>query len=156
MKFRDCFQLCGGEHAPAVEIADGAAVVRAGKDGSMRTLRAGTNGYTCMVIGTDKMCDDANSMEFMHAVMTRTAPPEKSGITYMLQGDQGASNTDPYATEKTAGNHWIVTGPHLMIFGPGAKTIGLTEDKDPDPNKPYIMWAGTPYAHAMIPIAPPQ
>ena len=137
-------------------IGEGATVVRMDKDGSMRTVRSGNNGFTCMVIGTDRMCNDANSMEFMHAVMSHATPPDKTGISYMLSGDEGASNTDPYATEKTADNHWIVTGPHLMIFGPASKTLGLTEVKDPDPNKPYMMWAGTPYEHAMIPVAPPK
>jgi len=38
-------------------VAKGAAVVRAGKDGSMRTLREGNNGFTCMIMGTDnRMC----------------------------------------------------------------------------------------------------
>lgn len=44
-------------------IAKDASVVRM-EDGKMRTLREGKNGFTCMVIGTDKMCNDANSMEF--------------------------------------------------------------------------------------------
>jgi hypothetical protein len=141
--------------APPAVAAD-ATVMRADKDGSMRTLRSGHNGFTCMVMGTDKMCGDANSMEFMHAVMAHATPPDKTGITYMLAGDDGASNTDPFATGKTAGNHWIKTGPHIMLFGPSVKTMGLTEDPDPDPGKPYMMWAGTPYEHAMIPVAPPK
>jgi hypothetical protein len=40
-------------------VAKGAAVVRVEKDGSMRTLRAGSNGFTCMIMGTDKMCNVA-------------------------------------------------------------------------------------------------
>ena len=139
--------------APAA-VAKGAAVVRMGDDGSMKTLRAGSNGFTCMVMGTDKMCNDANSMEFIHALLKHAPPPNKVGISYMLAGDKGASNTDPYATGKTADNHWIVTGPHIMIFGPPSKALGYTEAKDPDPTKPYMMWAGTPYEHAMIPVAP--
>jgi len=139
--------------APAA-VAKGAAVVRMGDDGSMTTVRAGNNGFTCMVMGTDRMCNDANSMEFIHALLKHAPPPNKVGISYMLAGDKGASNTDPYATGKTADNHWIVTGPHIMLFGPPAKTLGYTEAKDPDPTKPYMMWAGTPYEHAMIPVGP--
>jgi hypothetical protein len=135
-------------------VAKEAAVVRVGKDGSMRTLRTGTNGFTCMILGTDKMCNDANSMEFIHALMNHEPPADKVGISYMLAGDKGASNTDPYATGKTPTNHWIVTGPHIMVFGPPSKALGYTEAKDPDPNKPYMMWAGTPYEHAMIPVGP--
>jgi hypothetical protein len=134
-------------------VAKEAAVVRMEEDGSMRTLRAGKNGFTCMVMGTDKMCNDANSMEFINALMKHAPPPDKVGISYMLAGDEGASNTDPYATGKTADNHWIVTGPHIMVFGPPSKTLGYTRTKDPDPGKPYMMWAGTPYEHAMIPVA---
>jgi hypothetical protein len=134
-------------------IAEKATVVRMGDDGSMRTLKQGTNGFTCMVAGTDRMCNDANSMEFIHALMTHQTPPDKLGVSYMLMGDKGASNTDPYATGKTADNHWVVTGPHIMLFGPSAKTLGYTEEKDPDPTAPYMMWAGTPYEHAMIPVA---
>jgi len=139
--------------APAA-VAKGAAVVRVAKDGSMRTLRKGNNGFTCMVMGTDKMCNGANSMEFIQAMMNHQPPPEKVGISYMLAGDKGASNTDPYATGKTADNHWVVTGPHIMIFGPASKTLGYTTAADPDPTKPYMMWAGTPYEHAMIPVGP--
>ena len=135
-------------------VAKGAAVVRMGDNGSMTTLRPGGNGFTCMVMGTDRMCNDANSMEFIHALLKHEPPPNKVGMSYMLAGDHGASNTDPYATGKTADNHWIVTGPHIMIFGPPSKALGYTEAKDPDPTKPYMMWAGTPYEHAMIPVGP--
>jgi hypothetical protein len=133
-------------------VAKGAAVVRMDKNGSMRTLRTGDNGFTCMIVGTDKMCNDRNSMEFDDALMKHVPPPDKVGISYMLAGDKGASNTDPYATGKTADNHWIVTGPHIMVYGLPSKTLGYTEARDPDPNKPYMMWAGTPYEHAMIPV----
>jgi hypothetical protein len=137
-------------------VAKGAAVVRLEKNGSMRTLRAGNNGFTCMIMGADKMCNDHNSMMFFHALMKHVRPPNKVGISYMLAGDEGASNTDPYAAGKTADNHWIVTGPHIMVVGPAAKALGYTEAKDPDSNQPYMMWAGTPYEHAMIPVAPPK
>jgi len=138
-------------------IGEGAGVARIEKDGSMRSVRAGNNGFTCMVMGGEKMCNDANAMEFMHAVVTHASPPDKMGLSYMLSGDDvGGSNTDPFAAAKTADNHWIVTGPHIMIFGPASKTFGFTKEKDPDPTKPYMMWAGTPYEHAMIPVAAPK
>jgi len=135
-------------------VAAGAAVARMEKNGSLTTLRAGKNGFTCMALGPDPMCLDVNSLAFIHAVLTHKAPADKVGVGYMLQGDSGASNTDPYSMAKTADNHWVVTGPHIMVFGPAVKTMGLPTNKDPDPTKPYIMWAGTPYAHAMIPVGP--
>jgi len=133
-------------------IAKDATVVRMDNDGKMRTLREGKNGFTCMVIGTDKMCNDANSMEFFGAMMKGESPTDKLGISYMLAGDDGASNTDPKATKKTADNHWVVTGPHIMVTGATSKSLGYTEAPDPDPTQPYMMWAGTPYEHAMVPV----
>jgi len=39
-----------------------------------------------------------------------------------------------------------------MILGPGAKNLGLPANADADPSVPSMMWAGTPYEHAMIPV----
>ncbi len=138
------------------EVSKEAGVMRMDANGSMRMLRESKNGFTCMVMGPNKMCNDANAMEFMTAVLKHQAPPDKLGISYMLAGDDGASNTDPYATSKTADNHWVVTGPHIMLVGPGSKNLGYPETKDADPTKPYMMWVGTPYVHAMIPIGSPK
>ena len=137
-------------------VAKDAAVIRTDEKGQMTTLRKGKNGFTCMIIGEEKMCADANSMAFFDAWMKHQSPPDKLGLTYMLAGDEGASNTDPYATAKTADNHWVVTGPHVMVVGPGTKSLGLSSSADADPSGPYMMWAGTPYEHAMIPVAPPK
>lgn len=133
-------------------IAKDAGVVRMDADGKMKTLRESKNGFTCMVIATDKMCNDANSMEFFGAMLKKQTPTDKLGISYMLTGDQGASNTDPTATKKTADNHWVVTGPHIMVTGTASKSLGYPETADADPSKPYMMWAGTPYEHAMVPV----
>lgn len=138
-------------------IAMHAAVVRMDKDGKMRTLRKGTNGFTCAVMPAhNPMCNDENAMQFFMAAANHTTPTDKPGFSYMLAGDHGASNTDPFAAKKTATNHWIVTGPHLMLTGAAAKQLGYTREADPNPNKPYMMWVGTPYEHAMIPVGPPS
>jgi len=134
-------------------VAKDAGVARFDKDGKMQTLRESKNGFTCAVMAGNTMCADANSMAFFDAYMKHENPPDKLGLTYMLGGDNGASNTDPYASKKTADNHWVVTGPHIMIVGPGSKSLGLPESADADPTKPSIMWAGTPYEHAMVPVS---
>jgi hypothetical protein len=139
--------------AAPLAVAKGAAVARVDKDGNMQTLREGKNGFTCMIMLGNAMCADANSLAFFGAAMKKETPPDKLGLTYMLRGDQGASNTDPAAAHKTADNHWVVTGPHIMIVGAGAKDLGLPDSADADPTRPYMMWPGTPYAHAMIPVA---
>jgi hypothetical protein len=140
-------------------VAKGAAIVRVDANGAMRTLREGTNNFTCLIMGTDRMCADENSMHFIHAMMSHARPPNQLGIAYMLGGDTGpsgetggASNTDPSARGKTADNHWVITGPHVMLFGPPSRTLGYTEVADPDPTMPYMMWANTPYEHAMVPV----
>ena len=137
-------------------VAKNATIVRMDASGKMTTVREGKTGFTCMVINKEKMCADANSMAFFDAWMKKTTPPDKIGLTYMLAGDDGASNTDPFATAKTADNHWVVTGPHVMVVGPGAKSLGLASSADADAAGPYMMWAGTPYEHAMIPVGPPK
>jgi len=134
-------------------VAKEAAVVRMETDGKMTTLRDGKNGFTCMVLKGEKMCADGNSMEFFGAYMKHQPPPDKLGLVYMLSGhDAGASNTDPFATSKTADNHWVVTGPHVMILGSASKSFGLSKTPEADASKPYMMWADTPYEHAMIPV----
>src|SRR5437660_2095622 len=135
-------------------VAKDAAVVRMEKDGTITTLREGKNGFSCMVIGGgEKMCADANSMEFFDAWAKHQPPPNKLGLTYMLSGyDVGGSNTDPYAMSKTADNHWVVTGAHVMILGAASKSLGLASTSGVDHAKPYMMWVGTPYEHAMIPV----
>jgi|SRR5579862_4367313 len=140
--------------APA-SVVKGATIVQMQKDGSMRTLQTGTNGFTCMVLDPagDAGCADANAMAWMKALMTKAAPPATTGFMYMLAGDNGASNTDPYAMAQTAGNHWVKTGPHVMIVGPSITSMGYPTTLDPDPTKPYVMWPNTPYAHLMLPVS---
>jgi hypothetical protein len=141
--------------APPAIIKD-ASIAR--MDGStMKTMKSGTNGFTCMLAPEDNaepMCMDANAMEWLYALGSHaTAPPDKTGFVYMLAGDTGASNTDPFATGPKPDNHWVKTGSHVMIVGSGAKAMpGYTKTPDADPTKPYVMWAGTPYEHLMLPV----
>ncbi len=141
--------------APA-GVVSGATVIRVGKDGSMRMLQTGANGFTCMMLDpATPMCADRNAMAWAHAMMTHASPPAALGFVYMLAGDDGASNTDPAATAPSPTNHWIKSGPHVMLVGPAVTTMGYPMSADPDPTKPYVMWANTPYAHLMIPISVP-
>jgi hypothetical protein len=144
--------------APA-SVAKGATVVAMEADGKMRTLREGKNGFTCMpdnpaTPGPDPMCMDANAMAWAHAWMSHQTPPAgKVGFMYMLAGGTDASNTDPYATKPTSTNHWVKTGPHVMIVGADASFYdSYPKDADPNTAVPYMMWAGTPYQHLMAPV----
>jgi hypothetical protein len=139
-----------GQHATIV-------VMEAG--GTMRTLRAGTNGFTCMpdnpaTPGPDPMCMDKNALDWAMAWVEHRAPPAgRVGFMYMLAGGTDASNTDPYAERPAAGNHWIETGPHVMVVGADAGFYDTyPKSADPDTSQPYVMWTGTPYQHLMAPV----
>jgi hypothetical protein len=143
--------------APAAVAKDATIIVPAA-DGTMRVVRKGSNGFTCMpdspaTPGPDPMCADANAMEWVSAWIGHKTPAAgKVGFMYMLAGGTDASNTDPYATAPTAKNHWVKTGPHVMVVGASTMMQGYPTAADPDTSKPYVMWAGTPYEHLMIPV----
>jgi hypothetical protein len=138
--------------APAAVVK--AATVVAMDGGSMRTLQKGSNEWTCMVLPDGApMCTDPDGMEWVHALTTKTTPPDKVGFMYMLAGDNGVSNVTPDATAPTPDNHWVKTGPHVMILGASVKKMaGYPRTLDADPTKPYVMWPDTPYEHLMIPV----
>lgn len=154
----DAALIASAESAAPAAVSSGATVYAMGADGRMRTLREGTNGWWCMpdtpsTPGPDPMCGDANAMEWAMAWIGKTEPPKgKVGFIYMLAGGTDGSNTDPYATGPTAENNWIQTGPHVMIMNAGDMMAGYPTDPTPDTSKPYVMWAGTPYQHLMIPV----
>ncbi|MCP9915542.1 hypothetical protein [Cyanobium sp. ATX 6F1] len=145
--------------AAPLAVAKGATIVVMKKGGEMRTLRAGTNGFTCMpdnpaTPGPDPMCMDRPSLDWVQAWVSQTAPARgKVGLMYMLAGGTDASNTDPHAQKPTASNHWIKTGPHIMVVGADPSFYAsYPSSPKPDPSKPYVMWPGTPYQHLMAPI----
>jgi hypothetical protein len=155
----DAQLIASAEKAAPAKVAKGATIVAMGADGSMRELRKGTNGFTCMpdnpeTPGPDPMCMDAAAMEWAKAWMSHKDPPSgKVGFMYMLAGGTDASNTDPYAKAPSATNHWVKTGPHIMIVGADkAFYDAYPKSPDPDTSVPYVMWAGTPYQHLMAPV----
>lgn len=141
------------------KVSASATIVAMGADGQMRTLRQGTNGFTCMpdnpaTPGPDPMCMDKTALAWAGAWMNHQAPASgQVGFMYMLAGGTDASNTDPYALKPGAENHWVKTGPHVMIVGADASFYEMyPRHADPDTSVPYVMWPGTPYQHLMIPI----
>src|ERR1700674_488669 len=139
--------------APA-HVLEHATIMNMGADGKMKVIQEGNNGWTCMDPGGAPMCADKAAMEWAQAWQSKGPAPQKLGFIYMLNGDNGASNTDPYATKEMPDNNWIKTGSHVMIVGAEAKSMlqGYPRDAKPDPTKPYVMWADTPYEHLMLPV----
>jgi hypothetical protein len=123
------------------------------QDGKSRPLQTGTNGFTCLIRGDGTpLCADENGLAWENAVASQSAPPNKTGFIYMLAGDAGTSNHDPH--QRATHQHWVQTGPHVMIVGPIVREMpGYPRNADvPDPTQPFVMYPGTPYAHLMLPV----
>lgn len=130
----------------------------ASQDAEPTVLRSGTNGWVCFpdypeTPGNDPMCLDQPWQAFLDAMMTQSTPHITSiGVSYMLApGGASGSNTDPYATAATPDNEWGHDGPHLMIVLPDTTAFrGLPTTRQQ--GAPFVMWAGTPYVHIMVPM----
>jgi hypothetical protein len=155
-KMSDAQIIASAMKAAPAALAKDATIIDVNADGSLRTVRQGTNNFTCMADapatpGPDSMCGDVNAMAWIGAWLKHETPASgKPGFMYMLEGGTDASNTDPYATEPSKDNHWIKTGPHVMVVG--GDTSGYPRSADPDTSKPYVMWPGTAYEHLMLPV----
>ena len=83
------------------KVGANATIVAPDPKGAMRTLRKGSNSFTCMpdnpeTPGPDPMCWDKNAGDWIDAYLNHKAPPAgKVGLMYMLAGGTDASNTDP-------------------------------------------------------------
>jgi hypothetical protein len=119
-----------------------------GADGKMKELRAGTNGWMCMLdLAGDSMCLDKEWQAWGDAWMKKKDPPKPQtfGVAYRLKGDKGARNTDPYATKPTVDNQWVVSGPHIMLLPTDVSQLDAYST-DWTKSGPWVMWKGTPYA----------
>ncbi|RMH23254.1 MAG: hypothetical protein D6698_00060 [Gammaproteobacteria bacterium] len=101
-------------------------------------LRAGTNGWTCIVDipdtpGNDPMCLNETYLEvFMSSLTLTDAPSTGIGFGYMLQG--GGPVGSP---------------PHMMVFVPESNESLVAFGTEPGPF-PWIMFAETPSQHLMV------
>jgi hypothetical protein len=122
-------------------------------------LKPGTGSYTCYPTresmkkrGKMSMCLDKTGVAWHDAWMNKKPfTANEVGIVYMLAGDVGSSNTDPYAEAPASNNQWVEPGPHTMIIVPNpAELEGISAD--PYNGGPFVMWKGTPYVHIMVPV----
>ncbi len=154
----DAELIKSAESAAPAAVSSQATIYNMDASGAMVTLRKGTNSFWCMpdtpsTPGPDPMCGDENSMQWAMAWIGKKDPPKgKVGFMYMLAGGSDGSNTDPYATGPSEGNNWIATGPHVMVVNAMDMMVGYPTSAQPDTTQPYVMWAGTPYAHLMLPV----
>lgn len=127
-----------------------------------KVLKEGSGPYTCFPTppeaagkgGRAPMCLDKVWLTWADAWMNKKPfKASGAGIAYMLAGDNGASNTDPYAQGPKADNEWVVEGPHVMVMVADPAQLDSLP-ADPNSGSAYVMWKGTPYAHVMVPVAP--
>ena len=129
------------------------------KNSDGTVLRPGTGVYTCYPTpdsmkkrGKMSMCLDKTWQAWRNAWLNKKPfKANQVGVAYMLAGDVGSSNTDPYADVPTSNNQWVEPGPHTMVIVPNpAELEGLSTD--PYSGGPFVMWKGTPYVHIMVPV----
>jgi hypothetical protein len=147
--------------AAPLEIGKGATVLDwpTSETAPPAQLAAGTNGWTCFpddpstpVI--DPACLDKEAMKFADA-MAKRRPPQLSatGVVYALKGGMAASNTDPFKAAPDSGQQWMVTPPFVVIMAPSARAAFAGWPTTPSGGGPWVMYAGTPYAHLMVPVS---
>ena len=152
----DAEMIANAMSAGPLAVSRDATIIAMDGD-KMRTLRKGSNEFTCMPDdpgspGNDPMCLDRNGMLWLQAWMDhKDAPKGKMGLVYMLQGGSDASNDDPFATAPPPGAKWVATGPHVMVVGMAGQLDGFTRSAS-NPAKPFVMWGGTSYEHIMMPV----
>ena len=138
-------------------------------------LREGTNGWTAMAANpyggpsdpengwkdpheAMPMVGDAAAFAWAQGFMSGTVPKnDVDGWAWMLHGDMGEDNRMYLVTDEEgiaqakADGEWIESGAHLMMFPSDPSTLdGQTTDFNS--GAPYVMFAGTEYAHLMIPV----
>ena len=102
------------------------------------------------------MVGDAQSFAWVSAYFAGVKPKttmESDGWAWMLHGDMGEDNTKAGVLNKedSVEGAWIESGAHLMLMPKDPSTLdGQTTDFNS--GAPYVMFAGTDYAHLMIPV----
>jgi hypothetical protein len=146
---QDAITIALAESAAPTQVSAEATIL----DAEGNVVREGTNRWTCVADPVGPMCGDEQWMSFLEAYINRTDDVDVTavGIAYMLVGDQGVSNIDPFAESPSPNNEWVQTGPHMMLIVPDPALLeGIPTD--PRGGGPYVMWADTPLAHVMIPL----
>ncbi len=156
----DAALIVNATSAAPEAIGRNATVIAFDQKGQMRTLRMGSNGFTCFpddpsTPGNVPMCFDSGGLTWAQAWMSKQAPPSNLpiGVAYMLQGSWTQSNEDPHAAA-IPGTGGVTTGPALMILNTRGILEGYPRDAA-NPGQPFVMWPGTPYEHLMVPVAVP-
>ena len=153
-------KIQGAMSAAPLAVAKDATILDYSAEGGapLVELRKGSNGWTCfpdwpVSPGNDPGCYDKTFTQWNEALFGGAAAPNSTtmGIGYMLQGGSDPSNTDPFAAGPAPGEDWVSSPAHVMAVIPGKLDMSFFST-DHAWGGPYVMWAGTPYEHLMMPV----
>jgi len=103
-----------------------------------RTLRKGSNGWTCMpdVPGRpqhDPMWVDETMMKFLMSTMLGKRPKiDRVGLSYMLLGEARDGQNVPPTKDPNRVEQWFFTGPHIMVVLPDETEKSALRDINQD------------------------
>lgn len=134
------------------QVTKDATVAEYHHDGTMVTLREGTNNWVCFPgneneTGNVPMCCDPQGLQWAKDALSGKPAPTNTapGLIYMLCGATQHSSTDAFDKTSPA----IPIGPHWMVTWPfDAKRDGLPNTVRDAGG--WVMFDGTPYAHLHI------
>lgn len=106
-----------------------------------------------MPIPDAPMCVDEQWMAWTDAYLNQRDEVNVTGLglAYMLRGDAGASNIDPYADGAHAGQRMGRDGAAPDDHRPGLGAPGGDPGR-PGDGGPYVMWRDHPLVHVMVPV----
>lgn len=161
----------GMSHAQVVEaasaggpaaISQNATIAWIDSAGAVHQMRAGTNGFTCVVVVPDPfdgpICGDQAAAGWLLAMLRHEPrPPAMTapGIAYMARGgthyEDATGNVlmEHALTPHAAGSHPVREQPHWMLIWAYDPTSSGLPTKE-NGSGAYIMFAGTPWAHVMV------
>jgi len=141
--------------APA-HIARGAAVMVPDKDGKLKRVKEGTNGFTCIPSVNkrdtpDPMCFDEAVGQWVEALQNNAPAPTNKvpGIAYMARGGWHWEKDGKVLMKEEPGAKLVKEPPHWMMMWPFESKATMLPTR-PNPSGAWIMFDGTPYAHLMI------
>lgn len=153
------WKIANARTAAPFDVASGATVLDwpASDTAQPPQLAAGTNGWSCFpdepnTPANDPFCADEEMMKWVNA-WAKHQPPRLTamGVGYALQGGESASDTDPFKLAPDSGQQWLVNPPTVVIVMPNPRAAFAGLPTTRTASGPWVMYAGTPYAHLMVP-----
>ncbi|MDH5526490.1 MAG: hypothetical protein OEY97_04195 [Nitrospirota bacterium] len=138
-------------------VAEGATVVLKEKDGTMRVLRQGDNGFTCMPFideaapGPDPICMDGPALQWGGDMMSGKPAPSNTvpGVAYMANGGYHWEKDGQVVTGSGDGARAVKESPHWMILFPFDPEVNALPTL-PNKGGTWVMFGDTAYSHLMI------